>query len=350
MLVRNVNNPLIRPQDVVPSRADFEIIGTFNAGAVRSKSEIILLVRVAERPVRREPGYIFYPHMDDNGALIVRRLAETDPRYDISDVRVIRDRVTDEVILTSISHLRVARSTDGIHFAIEDKASLTAQQPFENFGVEDARIVKIDGLYYINYSAVSQYGIATALVSTMDFVYWTRHGLILPPANRDVVLFPERINGQYICYHRPMPAMIGGLNMWMATSPDLIHWGEHQMVLSAQVGGWEAGRVGGGAPPMRTPQGWLSIYHAADPQNRYCLGAFLTPLDDPGHVIARTDSPILAPEADYETHGFFKDVVFTCGALLEDGLVHIYYGAADEVIALATLPLSDIINNLKAVG
>ena len=285
MLVRHKSNPLIRPQDVAPSRPDFEIIGTFNAGAVRVNNEIILLVRVAERPLRREPGYIFYPHLADDGVLSVHSLAETDPRYDMSDVRIIRDRTTGGVILTSISHLRVARSADGIHFTVEDTASLIAQPPFENYGVEDARIVSIDDKYYVNYSAVSQYGIATALASTKDFESWERHGLILPPANRDVVLFPERINGQYVCYHRPMPVMIGGLNIWLATSPDLLHWGHHRLVLSGQSESWEDGRIGGGAPPIRTSNGWLSIYHAADKQNRYCLGAFLTPLDDPGRVI-----------------------------------------------------------------
>jgi predicted GH43/DUF377 family glycosyl hydrolase len=146
-----------------------------------------------------------------------------------------------------------------------------------------------------------------------------------------------------------MPSPFGGLNIWMATSPDLIHWGNHRVVLQVQPDGWESGRVGGGAPPLKTEHGWLSIYHAANQKQEYCLGAFLTPLDDPGRIIARSKTPILAPEKPYETSGFFQNVVFTCGAVIRDGRLMVYYGAADESIAVAEAPVDAIVESLIPV-
>jgi predicted GH43/DUF377 family glycosyl hydrolase len=161
-----------------------------------------------------------------------------------------------------------------------------------------------------------------------------------------VVIFPKKFNGLYVCYHRPMPGMFGGYHIWMATSPDLKHWGQHQVVLEAKPDGWESGRVGGGAPPIYTEAGWLSIYHAADRQDRYCLGTFLTAHDDPSRVIGYSAQPIFSPEASYETDGFFGNVVFTCGALLQGDLLRIYYGAADESVALAEIRLPELLNAL----
>lgn len=340
---RHPGNPLITPHDVVPSHPDFEIIGTFNAGVTVWSGEVILLLRVAERPVQTDPSRIFYPQMTADGQISVEHISRKDERFDTRDARVIRDLETGGTVLTSVSHLRLARSQDGVHFTIDTVPWLRAEPPYENFGVEDARISQIDGTYYVNYSAVSGFGIATGLVKTKDFITVERCGIILPPSNRDVTLFPERVNEEYVCYHRPMPSPFGGLNIWLSTSPDLIHWGAHRIVLQAERVGWEAGRVGGGAPPLRTEKGWLSIYHAADPQDRYCLGAFLTPLDEPDRIIAVSREPLLKPEAAYETQGFFRNVVFTCGAILQEGIVRLYYGASDEVIALAEAPLTDVL-------
>jgi beta-1,2-mannobiose phosphorylase / 1,2-beta-oligomannan phosphorylase len=347
MFVRHAHNPLISPKDVTPSRPDFEVIGTFNAGATLCDDEVILLVRVAERPIQHVPnGVVLSPYLSPQGELVIREIPRSSERYDTSDPRQIRDQLTGDVMLTSISHLRLARSKDGVHFDIESTPWLAAEPPYEEFGIEDARITKIDGVYYVNYTAVSHYGVATSLVTTHDFRSIERVGLIFPPANRDVTLFPQRINGLYICYHRPMPGMFGSMNIWSATSPDLKHWGQHQRVWETKVGSWEAGRVGGGAPPVYTERGWLSIYHAADTQQRYCLGAFLAAHDDPTRVIAYSAEPLLSPNADYEREGFFGNVVFTCGVVVQEGVLRLYYGAADERIALAESPLEDVLNHL----
>ena len=231
MLIRSDHNPLLTPHGIKPSRPDFEVIGVFNAGVTIFQGDVLLLLRVAERPIQADPDRILYPRLSADGQLTVESITRGDSNFDTSDPRLIRDRHSARVILTSISHIRLARSADGIHFTADEAPWLSAEPPYESFGVEDARVTRIDGVYYVNYSAVSPYGISTGLASTRDFEHVERLGIILPPANRDVTLFSEKINGQYICYHRPMPSLLGGLNIWLATSPDLLHWGEHRLVL-----------------------------------------------------------------------------------------------------------------------
>jgi predicted GH43/DUF377 family glycosyl hydrolase len=111
-------------------------------------------------------------------------------------------------------------------------------------------------------------------------------------------------------------------------------------------GFWDNGRIGGGAVPIKTDKGWLELYHAADKNHRYCMGAVLLDLNDPTKVIARTDKPILEPEASYEVDGFFGNVVFSCGALVEGDVVKIYYGVADTSMACAELRLKEIMDEL----
>jgi predicted GH43/DUF377 family glycosyl hydrolase len=346
VFIRHPLNPLITPAQVHPSYPDFEVIGTFNAGATRLGDETLLLVRVAERPCTVEPGWIACPYVNQHGEIALHRVHHADPDYDTRDPRLVRHLRTGTVHLTSISHIRQARSVDGVHFMVDDRAWLKPETSYESYGVEDARITAINGAYFVNYSAVSAYGIATGLVETADFRAYIRHGIIFPPSNRDVALFPTQLNGMYLCYHRPMPGEFGRYSIWLASSPDLVRWGDHRLVLEGSEMAWDSGRVGGGAPPIWTEHGWLSIYHAADRQHRYCLGAFLASHSNPGHVIARTLEPIFVPEAPYETKGFFPNVVFTCGVTLLNGIIRLYYGASDDTISLAEAPLTSLLSLL----
>ena len=346
MLERHPENPLIIPRHVVPSRPDFRVMGAFNAAACRVGDETLLLLRIAEKPHDTDATIMMCPHYV-NGEMVVERVPIDHNDWDTSDPRKVIHRPTGRLYLTSISHLRLARSQDGVHFTVEQAPWLLPQTAYEAFGIEDARITAIDGQYVVNYTAVSQYGIATGLVTTPDFVTIDRHGIMFPPANRDVTLFPERIDGHYVCYHRPMPDLFGGLNMWAARSPDLLNWGNHQLLLAGPDASWMNGRVGGGAPPVHTDAGWLSIFHAADRADRYCLGAFLTALDDPTQIIAMSQQPILVPEAPYEVSGFFDNVVFTCGTVLHDDCLWIYYGAADETIALAIVTVDKLLAQMQ---
>ena len=347
MFTRHPLNPLITPAHLRPSRPDYEVIGAFNAGAALVHGETILLVRVAERPIKSDPRWIVCPYLDASGEITLLRIHPDDSDYDTRDPRFVRHLPSGNVFLTSMSHIRCARSSDGVHFTIGDQPFLQAETPYEAFGVEDARITPLGDEYYINYSAVSSHGIATGLALTRDFQTARRHGIIFPPSNRDVAIFPRQVNGLYACYHRPMPGDFGAYSIWYATSPDLVRWGDHQVVVQGSRMGWDSGRVGGGAPPVWTEHGWLSIYHAADRTQRYCLGALLTAHDDPTRVLARSSTPIFAPELPYETDGFFPNVVFTCGATVIGDTLRLYYGASDETIALAEASLSELLETLR---
>ncbi|MEN6371100.1 MAG: glycoside hydrolase family 130 protein [Armatimonadota bacterium] len=345
---RFTENPIVTPADVKPSRDDFEVICTFNAGVIRHGDEILLLMRVAERPVNHDPRIVSVPFMSFDGlnpALEISELSLDDPEFDFSDSRVVTGK--GKVYLTSISHLRLARSRDGRHFTVEEHPALSPDKAAEAYGLEDPRITKIDDTYYIVYKSVAPSGITQSLATTKDFVTYEKRGLIFPPENMDAMIFPEKINGRYAAIHRPVPRMIGEPNMWVAYSNDLIHWGDHKFMAGVMSGGWEGGRIGGGAIPFLTERGWLEIYHGATTGHRYCLGAMLMEADRPERVIARTSKPIMEPEADYEVKGFVPNVVFTCGALVDGDRVTVYYGGADTVIAGAEMSIRDILRELE---
>ncbi|MDB4877977.1 MAG: glycosidase related protein [Gemmatimonadetes bacterium] len=345
---RAPENPILTPAMVRPSRSDLDVVGVFNPAAVRHRGDVVLLLRVAEAPPLggRSESEVAAPVFDARtGQLEIKRWPTNTPGLDASDPRVI---VLDgRSWLTSISHLRVARSTDGIHFDVEPHPALAPATELESFGVEDARITLIDGRYWINYTAVSPLGIATALASTTDFRRFERHGVIFPPNNRDVTIFPEKIGGRYVALHRPMPEGIGEPAIWSATSSDLAAWGEHKFVAKARPGAWDDAKIGGGAVPFRVPGGWLAVYHGVSKSaTEYALGALLLDANDPSVVIARSREPILTPEMPYERHGFFPGVVFTCGLVAEGDNVRVYYGAADGVTAVADLSLTEILGGL----
>ena len=335
---------------IAPSRPDLEVVGVFNPAATRHEGDVVLLLRIAEAPAGTRQGEVAAAVWDvAANDLEVRRWPRDAPSVDARDPRMV---VADgQTWLTSISHLRVARSTDGLAFIVDPLPALSPETPYETFGVEDARITLIDGTYWINYTAVSPHGIATALASTTDFRRFERHGIVFPPNNRDVTIFPERIGGRYVALHRPMPSGLGDVAIWIASSPDLLSWGDHRHVASARAGGWDDAKVGGGAVPFRVRSdrwdGWLAVYHGVtESPTTYSLGALLLDADDPSRVIGRSRDPILFPEAPYEREGFFGGVVFTCGLVAEGDRVRVYYGAADGVTAVADLSLDEILAGL----
>lgn len=345
-IIRNPANPLITPKDVPPTRPGMKVECVFNAGVVRRGEETLLLLRVAESVIPSHPDEICVPRLvNEEGVWRPHTVAfnRHDPRYEFSDPRAIVLKADPtETLLTSLSHLRLARSRDGVHFDIDDAPFLFPENEYEQFGCEDPRISLIDGLYYINYSAVSPYGIATALAVTADFTEVRRLGVILCPDNRDVCFFPQRVNGEYLALTRPSPKYFGKPEIWLSASPDLLHWGNHRRLPAGSASDWDALKLGGGAPLLETEHGWLQIYHGVDQQQRYCLGALLLDRDDPMRILAKSATPLLQPEAEYEVHGFFGNVVFTCGALIEGDQLKIYYGAADQCIALAQMTLADL--------
>lgn len=351
MLKRWSGNPIVAPEDVRPSRPGWLVDGTFNAGVARIGHETIMLVRVAESVAEAGPGEVRVPVLEPEGAgwrCATRSFRADDPDYDFSDPRIVRSRADPRhVHLTSMSHLRLARSSDGVTFAVADTPFLFPANDTERYGCEDARLTVIDGRCYINYTAVSDFGIATALAVTDDFVSVERLGIIHAPDNRDVCLFPRRIGGSYWCLHRPAPLHFGAPEIWIARSPDLIHWGAHQRLAGCTPHRWESHKIGGGAQMLETDRGWLQVYHGVDAEQRYSLGALLLDLDDPRIVKARLARPLAEPAESYEVSGFFDNVVFACGALIEGDALRVYYGAADRVMALGTVPLVDLWQAMK---
>jgi len=343
---RSPHNPVITPKDVKPSRDDFEVIGVFNAGVARLEGDVILLLRVAERPINENPDVALAAVYDvAEKQIVIKEFSKSDPEIDFSDPRLI---VTPAgTYLTSISHLRLARSQDRTCFEVDDAPAIGPATDYETFGLEDPRISLIDGTYYINYVAVSPLGVTTCLISTRDFNSFQRHGVIFYPENKDVVLFPERIAGRFYALHRPVSSLFERQDIWLAESPDLAAWGNHRHLFGPQAGCWDEAKVGAGAVPVRTEQGWLEVYHGVDQSNRYCLGAVLLDGAEPWQIRARSPEPIFEPETDYECSGFFGNVVFSCGLLCEDGALRIYYGAADTSICYAELSLEETLRSLN---
>ena len=336
MLHRLFTHCLVRPQDLPPSRDDLTVIGTFNPGAAALGDQIVLLVRVVEQPQPRRAGYTALPRYE-RGGIVIDEVA--DEELEMLDPRVVRRRSDGLIRLTFISHLRVFRGplSDPARVAA-DPVRFEAAGEYESFGVEDARITRIGNRFWITYVSVSPHGACTSLASTSDFRRFDRHGVIFPPENKDVLLFPQRIGGRFMAMHRPNPAYkFSPPEMWLGYSDDLIHWGGHRRLLGGSGATWSSGRIGGGCPPIRTERGWLEIYHgnAAPPGGKaagvgaYLAAAFMMDAEDPSHIIGYSDGPILAPDADFERLGFLPDIIFPTGIIEEGRAVLIYYGAAD---------------------
>ncbi|RZL50547.1 MAG: glycosidase, partial [Pedobacter sp.] len=219
----------------------------------------------------------------------------------------------------------------------------------EAFGIEDCRVAFIEDTYYLTFTAVSSHGVGVGMRTTKDWKTFEKHGMIIPPHNKDCAIFEEKINGMFYALHRPSSVDLGGNYIWIAQSPDGIHWGQNKCIVKTRKDKWDSKRVGAGAAPIRTAKGWLAIYHGANENHEYCLGAFLMDLNDPIKVIAQTDGPIMKPQEKYELEGFFGQVVFTNGHIINGDELTIYYGAADEFVCAAKLSINEILAQLSAV-
>lgn len=339
------SNPILRPADVRPSLSGMRVECLLNPGAFEFNGRVWLLLRVAERP-EQQPGKTSFPVLDESGAARIMEFDNDDPRLDLSDPRVLR--FDGQHYLTTLSHLRLVSSADGERFVEEPSLPpLMGEGELERYGIEDCRVTRIGADYHLTYTAVSANGVGVGLRSTRDWKEFTAPTMILPPHNKDCALFSERIGGVHYALHRPSSVEIGGNYIWIAQSPDLRHWGEHRCLARTRPGQWDSARVGAGAAPIRTDAGWLEIYHGANERNRYCLGALLLDLAEPWKVLARSDEPIMEPETEYETNGFFGPVVFTNGHIVRGDEILLYYGASDSVICGARLSIREILSTLR---
>ena len=244
------------------------------------------------------------------------------------------------------SFFALGRSKDGFHFTVDDEPCvLPAQDVWEENGIEDPRVTEIDGKYYIMYTACGPRGHRIALSSTEDFTSYQRIAMISGPGNKDGVLFPQKINGLYARLDRPIGNGVG--SVWVSYSPDLLNWGRSEFVFGPRPRYWDSFRIGASAPPILTDHGWLEIYHGVKMTSAgpiYRIGSIMLDKDDPAKILGQCLPPLLSPREDYERIGDVGNVVFACGAIVEDdGQVKVYYGAADTSICVATAPLSEII-------
>jgi len=262
--------------------------------------------------------------------------------------------------LRGISHLLAARSSDGVTNWRFDPTPLIAPEPDthpeEIWGCEDPRLTWLPELdqWAIAYTAYSRRGPLVSLALTHDFSEIRKMGPVMPPEDKDAALFPRRIDGRWAMIHRPSP-LRGFAHMWVSYSPDLRHWGDHELLLEARDGAWwDAGKIGLGPPPLETADGWLVCYHgvhgtASGPI--YRVGLALLDIDDPRKVLRRTDEWVLGPTAPYERSGDVNKVVFPTGWVVDPatGVLSLYYGAGDSAIALATADLDAVLALMRTL-
>jgi len=250
------------------------------------------------------------------------------------------------------SILGLAESDDGYHFSVDDKPFMTPSaqgifKEYEEYGIEDPRITCIDGEYLITYSAYSKHGVRIGLAKTDNFKTIHRLSLITEADYRNIVIFPEKINGLYLRLDRPH-SKISPWSIWISYSPDLIYWGNSKVIIKPVLYHWDEMKIGPGAPPIKTAKGWLNIYHGVFQTMDGCvyrLGVALHDLKDPSKVIGVGDKWILQPEKSYEITGYVHNIVFTCGAVAEDdGSVKIYWGGADTVMCVGTALIDDLVD------
>lgn len=255
---------------------------------------------------------------------------------------------------TGHSSLAVATSDDGLtNWQIDPDRGLAPQpgNPDEDGGIEDPRITKIGDEYFVVYTGYSVNGPQVCLATTKDFVNWARLGMVMRPDDKDAALFPAKIGLHWAMLHRPANAK--GSHIWLSYSPDLKHWGQSRVLLKARTGGWwDNHKIGLGPEPLLTSEGWLLCYHGVRKTAAgliYRAGLALLDAEDPAKVLARSSEWVLSPREPYERNGDVGDVVFPCGWILRDDgdTVHIYYGAADSVIAVAQTSLAGMLDHLR---
>ncbi len=248
------------------------------------------------------------------------------------------------------SVLVLARSKDGVNFTVDKTPCLTPANhttchEYVEWGIEDARVTKIDDTFYLTYTGYSKYMPLVILSETKDFKSFHIHGPISEPSNKDCSLFPEKINGKF--WRMDRPSAEHRRDIWICSSPDLRYWGDYRLMLQPEQGTWEADKIGGSTPPIRTADGWLVLYHGVRGfgiSSIYKLGALLLDLEQPWKVIGKTPGPILAPLKDYERVGDVNNVIFANGCIAEEnGELKIYYSGADTNICLATVEIGELV-------
>ncbi|MDO8508301.1 MAG: hypothetical protein Q7S27_01300 [Nanoarchaeota archaeon] len=353
-----IDKLLLKPTDFKPSFIDWEIKGILNPGAIRlADKRVLLYVRVAES-VQGKKGGMTCPIMS----------SEKEYKFDYEEISkedIVRMGRWGEMYLKdglcrlpTISHFKkVILAKNGFNIErLNDKPVFTGVPGDGDYGVEDARIVKNGGNYLMTYVSVSYNdGVSTSLAVSKDLVKWERKGIIFREQNKDAVIFPEKIMGKYVALHRPEGSFeFSRPSIWISYSPDLIYWGRERSIVQPRTNGWDHDRIGAGAPPIKTKNGWLEIYHGVIKKNDityYNVGALLLDLKNPEKILARSplNKPLISPTKTYEKTGYMNNVIFPTGAIMDlNGKdIILYCGGADSVISAKKLSIADIFKSLE---
>lgn len=353
MIKRYFDKSILSPEMFKPSNPAFEIIGVFNPGVCVVNNEVWMLVRIAERPKKKIPGAKASPRIIPKSLTLKYDVDYIDEKTSSEPDQgcIIPDKGS--IRLTHISHFKLVKLQDFYKPTyIQTTPAFYPKYYFESYGVEDARITQFGDTYYFTYVAVSPNGVKTALASTKDFKTFKRLGIIFPIENKDVVILPEQVDGKYIAFHRPVARNeYQPPEMWIAYSPDLLHWGRHHFLIGKDDP--LSLRIGAGAPPIRIKEGFLAIYHIVyvrsdkNPVGKYCVGAALFDANNAGRLIAKTSRPILVPEKQWEMSGYVSKVIFPTGVVRDNDYLWIYSGTADRYISAIQVKLQDILDRLS---
>ena len=256
------------------------------------------------------------------------------------------------------TNIGLAFSDDGISWNVREKPCFEMKSK-EMTHAYDPRLTVIDDRAYMCFAVNTPWGIRGGIAVTDDFNDFEILNMTVPD-NRNMVLFPEKINDKFVRLERPFPVYgrpeEETFDVWISQSPDCRYWGDHELLLGTEQISWCNSKIGPAAPPIKTPKGWLTTFHVVDKVDReisawhpkwnkvYYGGLMLLALDDPTKIIGMCKEPILSPDQPYEKTGFRGEVIFPGGMILEDsGEVKIYYGAADTVECLATAHVDDLL-------
>ncbi len=257
------------------------------------------------------------------------------------------------------TNIGVAYSDDGVKWNVQNRPCFDLKND-EILRAYDPRLTVIEGKCYVCFAVDTRHGLRGGIAVTENFEKFEILSMSVPD-NRNMALFPEKIDGKYLRLERPFPVYSRGgkdrFDAWITDSPDLKYWGNSQLLLTVEQVPYANDKIGPAAPPVKTPYGWLTTFHAVDIdrnrgkngwedcwQKRYTAGIMLLDLNDPAKVVGMSKEPLLVAETPYERDGFRNDVIFPGGMILEDsGEVKIYYGAADTVECLATAWVDDLI-------
>lgn len=258
--------------------------------------------------------------------------------------------------INGVPYIYLGRSRDGIHWEFDNEKIHFVNEAGENADpvyAYDPRLVKVEDTYYIIWCG-DFYGASIGLAKTKDFKTFIRMENPFIPFNRNAVLFPRKINGNYMMLSRPSDSGHTPFgDIFVSESPDMTYWGKHRHVMGKGDEWWDAVKIGGGAAPIETSEGWLLFFHGVTGTCNgfvYSIGGAILDIDNPSIVKYRCENFLLTPQEWYEERGFVGNVCFPCATLQDNdtGRIAIYYGAADTYVALAFTYLDEVVDYIKS--